>query len=200
MKSNPNNEVIVSIPYAGGGSIDYYSDRIIFYGKEIYYEDITGYSYLLSTYSHSINLIPTHNSKTVSLSISTGNDKKPIVFSKTHTMPMCFHSQNQNHLNIIFSKIVKTTNALLSRKVLNDLYSRIKNGEVLDIGGLIIKEDSIRKKGIFKEKELDEYGQTYINAGQVIVENSQGKRFFIMSLGNINAPLLAPLLDALFKQ
>ncbi len=200
MSNKASNELVASIPYAEGKSIDYYDDRIVFNHKEIFYDDITGYGYLLSTYRHSIDLIPTHNSKTVSLSISTGNDKKPIVFSKTHTMPMGFHSQNQDDLDIIFSEIVKITDALLFRNILNDLYSRVKRGESLNISGLVIEEDSIRKRGMFKEKELEEYGQTYIRAGYVIVADGHGKQFFAMSLGAINAPLLGSLLDALFRE
>lgn len=200
MSNKSSNEIIASIPYADGKSIDYYADRIIFNNKEIFYDDITGYGYLLSTYRHSINLIPTYNSKTVSLSLSTGNDGKPTVFSRKIEMPMWFHSQKQADLDIIFSEIVKITDAVLAQRVINDLYRRVKNGETLDIGGLIIEEDSIRRKGTFKEKELEEYGRTYIGAGQVVVEDGRGKQFFSTSLGRINAPLLGSLLDALFRE
>ena len=195
-----SSELVASVPYAEGKSIDYYEDRIVFNNKEIFYEDITGYGYLLSTYRHSINLIPTYNSKTVTLSISTGDDKRATVFSREFAMPMRFHSQKQADLDVIFSEIVKITDAILAQRVVNELYRKVRNGETLDIGGLIIEEDSIRRKGTFKEKELDEYGQTLIHAGHVFVMDGQNKQFFSMSLGAVNAPLLGSLLDALFRE
>ena len=200
MSSKTSNELIASVPYAEGKSIDYYEDRIVFNNKEIFYEDITGYGYLLSTLHNSINLIPTANSKTVELTISTGNDDKPILFKKKVEMPFWFHSKKQADLDIIFSEIVKITDAVLAQHVVNELYRKVRNGETLDIGGLIIEEDSIRRKGTFKEKELDEYGRTLIHAGHVFVMDGQDKQFFSMSLGAINAPLLGSLLDALFRE
>lgn len=200
MSSKSGNDLVASIPYAEGKSIDYYDDHIILKNKAIYYEDITGYGYLLSTYHKSINFIPIANSKTVNLSISTGNDRKAVVFSRKIEMPMYFHSKKQADLDVIFSEIVKITDAVLAQRVLNDLYRKVRNGETLDIGGLIIEEDSIRRKGTFKEKELEEYGRTLIHAGQVFVMDGQDKQFFSTSLGRINAPLLGSLLDALFKE
>ena len=200
MSNEASNDLVASIPYADGKSIDYYEDRIVFNSKEIFYEDITGYGYLLSTYRHSINLIPTYNSKTVTLSISTGDDRRAAVFSREFAMPMRFHSQKQADLDIIFSEIVKITDTVLAQRVINDLYRSVRGGETLDIGGLIIEEDSVRRKGTFKEKELEQYGRSYISAGQVFVEDGEGKQFFSTSLGRINAPLLGSLLDALFKE
>lgn len=200
MSNKTSDEILASVPYADGKSIDYYKNRMVFDNKEIFYADITGYGYAISTYHHSINLIPTYNTKSVSLSISTGNDRKPIVFGRTFTMPMRFQSQKQADLDVIFSEIVKITDAFLAQRVIDDLFRKIRNGETLDIGGLIIEEDSIRRKGTFKEKELEEYGQTYIRAGYVVVEDGGGRQFFSTSLGTINAPLIGYLLDALFRE
>jgi len=200
MSSKSSNDLIASVPYAEGKSIDYYDDRIVFNHTEIFYDDITGYGYLLSTYRSSINMIPISNSKTVSLSISTGDDRKAVVFSRKYEMPMWFHSKKQADLDIIFSEIVKITDAVLAQRVINDLYCRVRKGESLNIGGLIIEENSVRKRGTFKEKELEQYGRSYISAGQVFVEDGEGKHFFSVSLGSINAPLLGSLLDAIFKE
>ena len=93
MSNEASNDLVASIPYADGKSIDYYEDRIVFNDKEIFYEDITGYGYLLSTYRHSVNYIPTYNSKTVTLSLSTGDDRKAAVFSRKVAMPSGFHSR-----------------------------------------------------------------------------------------------------------
>jgi len=200
VNNKASNELIASIPYAGGRSIDYYEDRIIFENKEIFYDDITGYGYLLSTYRHSIYYIPVYNSKTVTLSISTGDDRKAAVFSMRVAMLSGFHSKKQADLDIIFSEIVKITDAVLAKQVLNNLYHRVRDGESLDIGGLIVEEDSVRRRGIFQEKELEQYGRTYISAGKVNVEDGEGKWFFSTSLGSINAPLLGSLLDILFGE
>ncbi len=200
MSSKTSNELIASVPYAEGKSIDYYEDRIVFNNKEIFYEDITGYGYLLSTYRHSINYIPTYNSKTITLQISTGDDRKAAVFSRKVAMPSGFHSKKQADLDIIFAEIVKITDAVLAKQILQDLYRRVRHGETLNIGGLTIEENSVRRKGTFKEKELEEYGQTLIHAGHVFVMDGQNKQFFSMSLGAVNAPLLGSLLDALFRE
>ena len=115
-------------------------------------------------------------------------------------MPMRFHSQNQADLDVIFSEIVKITDAILAQPTVNRLYRSVTSGESLNVGGLIIEEDSLRVKGMFKEKEMEEYGRTYIHAGYVTVEDARGKQFFSTSLGTINAPLLGSLLDALFRE
>ena len=144
--------------------------------------------------------MPVYNSKTVMLQISTGDDKKATVFSRKVEMPSGFHSEKQADLDIIFSEIVKITDAVLAQRVLNELYRKVRRGETLDIGGLIIEADSIRKKGIFKEKELDEYGTTLIDAGRVFVMDGQEEQFYSMSLGTVNAPLLGSLLNILFRE
>lgn len=199
MNDKTSDELIASIPYENGRSIEYYSDRVVFNRNEILYEDITGYGYSLTSYTQSVYLIPTHNSKTVTLSISVGNDNNPVKFSKTVTMPMSFHSKEQEDLSIIFSEIIKITDAILSQSVFNKLHHKILAGEPVNICGLTVEEDSIRRKGMFKEKELEQYGRTYTKAGQVIVEDGNGKQFFSTPLGNINAPILGYLLDAYFK-
>lgn len=194
-----NNELVASVPFTTGRKIEYCKDRIIFDNKEVYYEDITGYGYSLISQSQSVNLIPTANSKTVSLSISVGNDKKPIVFSETISMPMRFHSQKQADLDVIFSEIIKITNALLFEFIFSKLYRQVYEGGSVNIGGLMINKDSIRRKGIFKEIELEKYGRTYLQSGLVVVEGGDGRTFFSTSIGDINAPLLSPLLDTFFK-
>jgi len=195
-----NSELIASIPFDEGKEIEYYEDRVIFNRNEIFYEDITGYAYSMTSFSQSVYFIPAYNSKTVTLSFSVGDDTKPISLVVKAEMLSGFHNQRQADLEVIFSEIIKITDAILAQAVLNKLYHRIKQGESLSVAGLIVEEDSIRRKGLFKEKELEQYGRTYLRAGQVIVEDGQGRQFFSVSLGTINAPLLGYLLDALFKE
>lgn len=200
MSREADTELLASIPFAKGKAIEYYTDRVIFNRSEIFYDDITGYSYSLTSFSQSIYFIPAYNSKTVTLSFSLGNDAKPKTISIKADMISGFRTQRQADLELIFAEIIRVTDAILAQSVLNKLYSRVHDGESLNIGGLIIEKDSIKRKGMFKEKELEQYGRTSMQAGQVVVEDNEGKQFFSTTLGNINAPLLGSLLDALFKE
>lgn len=199
MGRETDTELLASIPYEKDKAIEYYDDCIVFNRSKIFYDDIAGYGYSLTSFSQSIYFIPTYNSKTVSLSFSLGNDTKPETISIKAEMAFGFHTQRQADLELIFAEIIRITDVILAQLVLDKLYARVRNGESLNIGGLIIEDNSIRRKGMFKEKELEQYGRTYTQAGQVVVEDGDGRRFFSTTLGNINAPLLGFLLDALFK-
>lgn len=191
-----SDNLIASIPYKNGKSIDFYEDRIILKNKEIYYDDISGYSFLLKSFQQSVYFIPIFNVRSVTFCISTGNDKKAVTFLRELLMPLWFHSRKQLDLDVVFSEVFKLSDALIAEHVLNKLMNQISDGESINIGGLIINKEYVKTQGAFKEKKLQNYGRTYMSEGSVIVEDDQGRMFFSTSLGTINAPLLQPVLDA----
>lgn len=116
IKKSIVNELIATVPYAHGDAIEYYEDSIVFCSKQIYYEDITGYGYLLRNESVSVLYFPILNSRQITLAFSTGNDTKPTSFTRVITNFMLFHTQRQNELDIVFSEAVKITEALIAPK------------------------------------------------------------------------------------
>jgi len=198
VKMSRVSELLASVPYAQGEAVEFYDDCVVFNSKQLKYKDITGYGYLLLNRSTSVLYIPIFNNRSIALSFSMGDDSKPTIFRREITNFLLMHSERQNELNLIFSELVKLTEAIIAPLVYKSLMRAIKTGETVNLAGLRIGKDSVSRSGLFRSKEMDQYGYTSIGYGQVVVKDGAGNVFFSASLATINAPLVKPILDSLF--
>jgi hypothetical protein len=188
---------IASVPYEKNESFDFYEDKMIFDSKEIKYNILEGYGYLLTNGSTNIYGIPASNSTSFDIRFSVGGNKT-IEFSKSTTSAMLFKGEKHDVVGLIYIELVKCIEAIIAPYIYQKLWDKLLSGNEIMIGGLTISIDSIRKKSFWGEKEMVQYGQTIIGGGFVTVKDANGKIFHSSSLCNINAPLLKPILDNIF--
>jgi hypothetical protein len=198
VKTTRVSELLATVPYAQGRAVEFYDDCVVFNSKQLNYEDITGYGYLLLNQSTSVFYIPILNSRSIKLAFSTGDDSKPTFFQREITNFLLLHSERQNELNLIFSELVKLTEVIIAPLVYENLIKAIRAGETVNIAGLHIGKDSVSRSGTFRSKEMEQYGYASVGYGQVVVKDGEDKVFFSASLASINAPLIKPILDSLF--
>ena len=188
------------VPYDTGKSYDFFEDKISFENGSIYYKDIRGFGYLLSRTKNSIDFIPTYNSSEYRVKFDIG-ESKPLVIGKSASAPLFLKTNKQQTINLIFVELVKCIDALIAPSVfVKCMESYRKNGSI-SIGDLTITEHGIAAKSTFRTKTLlaGDYSGTTAHQGHAYIANSEGKIFKSISLLEINAPLLQPILDTLYS-
>lgn len=194
------SQKIASVPYARKKSFDFYTDKMVFDSKEVFYKNLAGYGHILTHSSQSIeHIIPVSN-KTFFLFNFLAGDKKPIKFKKSASSPFAIYSKKQETVHKIFIELAKCIDAIVAPYMLSVLWDRLQRGEEITIGRLTISNQQVKKKKFFGgEKVLEQYQQTIVGKGFVNVITKDGKSFYFLKLSAINAPLLKPILDRLYS-
>ncbi len=195
--ADPDEPLRTVIYGKNGETVLFYPDRLIYEGNTIFYEEIDAVSAGGSTVSSSGLVVTSHFSGHVRFELTDGT-KVNLKVGGTSVYGMGSTKAGKER----FLELMRAVYQVVCRAVAQRLYNRIRQGETVEVAGILLSEKSasltvgLRKIPVTLTRE--NFGEAVIK-GDVLIFDKAGKRI-VGYMTNVNNAMVLPyLLNTLYQ-
>ena len=204
-----NKVLLKEVPFKGNGkSAQFFDDRVEFNGNVVRYDDIETFTTNAQTTIHTYVGIPVGRSFDGGVLFKMNNGKTHRIAMRAMTVfgiPIMFKSPRKSEK--LYPALYEALYEIVAKYMAQKMIYRIRNGETIEISGLIVNSAEARKAKI-KAKEAekvtvitkDNYRESLtLNISVVAVYDKAGDVLWKSSVWRNKNILLVPyILDAIF--